>query len=921
LTLGTAANTNTVNTYSASSGGVSGASVPTSADSFLADANSFTAASQVVTVDATLNCLNLDWTGATNTPTLALGTADILMYGSLTFIANMAHSATTRYIYFNNIVPVNATFAGAITERITVQGVGGVTFTDNLINNNVFTFVRGDLTIQNMTVSSVIMSGANAMSLIPGNYTISCTSWSNTSSNLTVTANTATINISGTGALAGGAVNYNGTTFNLNGTAHTVSGAFTCANLTRTGTATNANTTTFTSGTTVTVTGTANFAGNSRINQMLVQSSVLGTAAAITAGTFTATFTDFMDITATNAVNLSAQVDIGDAGGNTGITFPAGATQNFTNVAGGSWSTVGNWTSRIPLPQDDVTITTAFQTAKTITVDMPRIGKSIDFSGMSWTGTATTVSLSQDITLFGSLTLKTGINYTNTGKEHHFKGRVAYTLTQAGAIFWADTFIEAPGGIITLQDALTVTSSSGLVVTSGTLDTNNQSVSVGFLWFYGTTTRSLLLRNSVITLNLVNPINKINASTITNLTFNAGTSTIINTNSSANAQTFAGGGLTYNNVTVAGAGNYVLTITGNNVFNNFTVDASLANKSIIATGTIQTVNNFKRGSTIGTNVVTMTGGTWTKTDTIPIALDYMNLTNVIAYPVNVWYAGVTPSHSTDNGGNTNWIFTYVDLTGLISTQVATGITMDKNGVTGAVFNGTIAQIDGTPTITISFDYGLNTSYGSSTTTVIVYASGSYIANPVTTLTPGQTYHYRFVGTNSNGITNGNDESFVFTMPDIVTNDATNIESTKVVLNGNVSDMGVATNSYIYFEYGLTNAYGTSTPQVTISTIGNYSTNLTGLTGLGLYYYRMNVVNGVTTSNGSAKTVLLAYAYNVQTNTFANLLLPLIFIVIMIIFVLKLISDGSVIQGMFLLLVVILIGLGLLSSMQVTLNGL
>lgn len=43
-------------------------------------------------------------------------------------------------------------------------------------------------------------------------------------------ANTATINISGTGALAAGNVNYNGTTFNLNGTAHTVSGNFT-ANL------------------------------------------------------------------------------------------------------------------------------------------------------------------------------------------------------------------------------------------------------------------------------------------------------------------------------------------------------------------------------------------------------------------------------------------------------------------------------------------------------------------------------------------------------------------------------------------------------------------------------------------------------------------------------------------------------------------
>jgi len=72
ITIGTAANWNTVNNWSAASGDACTASVPTSSDNVYMDANSFTGASQVLTVDATAYCKDMDWTGSLNTPDLAI---------------------------------------------------------------------------------------------------------------------------------------------------------------------------------------------------------------------------------------------------------------------------------------------------------------------------------------------------------------------------------------------------------------------------------------------------------------------------------------------------------------------------------------------------------------------------------------------------------------------------------------------------------------------------------------------------------------------------------------------------------------------------------------------------------------------------------------------------------------------------------
>jgi hypothetical protein len=90
-----------------------------------------------------------------------------------------------------------------------------------------------------------------------------------------------------------------------------------------------------------------------------------------------------------------------------------------------------------------------------------------------------------------------------------------------------------------------------------------------------------------------------------------------------------------------------------------------------------------------------------------------------------------------------------------TTNAATVITTG-----GATLNGTVNANDGSTTVT--FQYGLTTSYGSSVTATQNPVSGSTntaVSKAITGLTPNTTYHFRVVTTNSAGTTNGSDLTF------------------------------------------------------------------------------------------------------------------------------------------------------------------
>src|SRR3990172_2064064 len=118
--------------WSTSSGGSSGAAVPTSSDDVFFDSNSFSLASQTVTVNVNAVCLNMSWSGVTNTPTLHLagfGTRIFDIYGSLTFVSGMAltsQSTSNDYTFQATTVGQTLTFGGQTIPNILLfRGNGG----------------------------------------------------------------------------------------------------------------------------------------------------------------------------------------------------------------------------------------------------------------------------------------------------------------------------------------------------------------------------------------------------------------------------------------------------------------------------------------------------------------------------------------------------------------------------------------------------------------------------------------------------------------------------------------------------------------------------------------------------------------------------------------------------------------------------
>lgn len=153
--------------WATSSGGSGGASVPTSINNVYFDVNSFSSASQVVDINgATAVCKDMDWTGATNNPSLYAGDAGSLsIYGSLTFISAM--SITGVYADFGikfmstgseTIDMSGKSFPGWWSGNVEFNGVGGTwDLQDDLSlgsSNNSIVFKKGTLNTNNYAITT-----------------------------------------------------------------------------------------------------------------------------------------------------------------------------------------------------------------------------------------------------------------------------------------------------------------------------------------------------------------------------------------------------------------------------------------------------------------------------------------------------------------------------------------------------------------------------------------------------------------------------------------------------------------------------------------------------------------------------------------------------------------------------------------------
>ncbi len=208
----------------------------------------------------------------------------------------------------------------------------------------------------------------------------------------------------------------------------------------------------------------------------------------------------------------------------------------------------------------------------------------------------------------------------------------------------------------------------------------------------------------------------------------------------------------------------------------------------------------------------------------------------------------------------------------VTTFAASSVTLNS-----ATFNGVVSA-NGAST-TVKFDYGTSTSYGSN-----VVAAQSPVSTNGTTVTAGATnllcsttYHFRVVGTNSAGPTNGADQSFVTAtcpVPTATTNAATALATTGATLNGTVSANGGL--GAVTFEYGTGIGYGTTLTATQSPVITNgaaVSVPVTGLTcGTG-YHFRVVINNGsaggTVTGNDQTFTTSACSAAPTATTTAAT----------------------------------------------------
>jgi hypothetical protein len=660
--------------WATTSGGAGGASVPTSADDVYFDANS---GAVTVTVSASVNCLNLDFTGFTGVIT---GTGTINVYGSITRVSGMTWSHTGNFALqatsgSYTITNGGKSFGANLLLGVVVAGSATWTLQDALVVNNNIIQTNGtfDTANYNVTASALSSTNSNTRTINLGSSTVTLSSTTpvnfSTSTNLTFNAGTSTLVFTSTGTQ-----NVN------NGTTGITFYNVTCGSTSATG-ATLFNSTspltfndlTCTAMSTAgvrqvwfyspaTINGTLSTSGTAGNRRVWFQSGTYGIAQTLTINSAPSlTDADFRDIYVIGTAAPISGTRVGDLRGCRGITFDTPKTVYWNLAAGGNWS-ANAWaassggavsTDNFPLAQDTAVIeNTGLNTSATVTID-----SAFSYTGALSTQTRTnafTLGGSNPMTFHGNLTLSSAVTLSYNGTIT-FSGRNIQTITSAGKAFSSNLVIDSYGGTVELGDAFSV-SGNNLTITNGTFDTKNYNVTAGALSSSNNNVRAITLGSSTVTLSGSSPVSLANS---LNLTFNAGTSQITIT---ANpGLSFEGGGNTFYDLSFTGTGGSgTVALNGNNnQFRNLTFSAldpavglrvvgMQGNNTITGTLTVAGATAvrriFARSDTLGTTR-TLTVGTLSADD-----CDFRDIT------IAGTAAGSSPTRAGDCGGNSGITF-------------------------------------------------------------------------------------------------------------------------------------------------------------------------------------------------------------------------------------------------------------------------
>ena len=172
-----------------------------------------------------------------------------------------------------------------------------------------------------------------------------------------------------------------------------------------------------------------------------------------------------------------------------------------------------------------------------------------------------------------------------------------------------------------------------------------------------------------------------------------------------------------------------------------------------------------------------------------------------------------------------------------STMPPSVITNDASsiGIDSVRLNGDLTSLGTSGDVSVSFEWGIDSSYGNETTPESKSLAGTWSAG-LTGLRSNTTYHFRAKAT-GHGTAYGADGQFTTgtTPPSVTTNNASNIGTNSARLNGALASIGTAGNATVSFVWGT--APG-----------GPYTNETSGqvMTGTGTYYFDLsNLRPGIT----------------------------------------------------------------------------
>lgn len=667
--------------WSATSGGASGASVPTSADDVIFDANS-AVTNCTITVTATANCNQLTVSSKTSDGTggflfVASSAQTLNCYGGIslaTASTNVSSAFTFNFFNSNSASPCLINCRGnTVDSDVFFYGSSGLfRFVSEFYNPTGYISLGSEGTGHSFTIDfngqriqtiAIYGTGTNNITVnlgasnitLRGNLSGFC--WNITNPNLILNAGTSVIDtFFGSESFAGGGRTY--ATVELAMTFGEITGNNTFGTLLLDFSSFAGSDRTFVFMDDQTI-GTLSFRSPGRSYDLsVVGGKYNGTTLTVGAQSGTLSDWNFANIKIAGAVGTLTGTNLGNGGNNTNISgyaaarnvYWVGATSDSFS-ASTSWSLTSNGaasTLAIPRPQDTCVFGNTYPASGGTADSDYTLYHPFPTLDTSARTTPLTINLPTSAYFYGSLILGSSTTLGIAGGLR-LNNPTGITLNCASSLSETITVGNLYPSVVSLANNFTCT--NPIYVVSGTFNTNNYSLTAtSFLDGSTTDPRTINFGSSLVTLTGSGTPFSL---TSTGLTWNAGTSTI--RLSSASAKTFDGDGRTYYNLDQGGAG--TLTITGANTFNDVTHSYGAASTIRFPAATTTTLANLTAAGTASYQV-TLTSSTGTTQATLSkasgsVSLSYVTYSYLNATGGALW--GAYPANGVINGGNnTGW---------------------------------------------------------------------------------------------------------------------------------------------------------------------------------------------------------------------------------------------------------------------------